>query len=1107
MASQVGEIWIDTDRLSVAPRPVAAPGQRRRSAEEAGGDGTIGADLIDTLRDADFDVVADLAVTDLRRQVRRGPASPGSDIAVPVSPGESAVLLVETADGALHWQRPLARDAGRGAVRSAAGPRADLVHFSFDGGGEAGEAAPLRRGPALDWAVDKLVDPVRTLVLRFVVSRTIDAAVARIEGGNPMGPVAMTGTDPSQWIPGQPVVPPADWSHGRILLMVHGTFSSTAGSFAGLAANDEGTAFLAKAQDHYDLVLGHDHRTLAEDPTTNAEAILATLTKLAPPPGTVVDAVAYSRGGLVLRALVEQLLPASGLDVKIGTAIFVGCTNGGTHLAEPLNWTALVDSYTNILVQAGRGVAMALAAPLSPFVTFAIRTIGRFVQMFSEIAISDRRVPGLAAMEPGSPLIVALNDSKAPVGAGRYHTVTSSFEPDGGGTLPTKVAAFVLDRVTDKLFGQPNDCVVDTKSMTTFGAQDGLVGDGLAFGDTAEVYHTTYFHSPKVAAELNLRLFPAPVEARRGPLPAAAPAPQPNLFDLRRFGSAVVAPASIIHPLDLPSLSDEIPRPRGARAEPPAAAPAPAAPVAAAGGPPPSAAPETVERFVAAETMPFPDIERDARIYVTLAGSRIEVTKGAAAAATDESLTLATDRPVEIALIPRRNVALPDKKDNEKGIAIREVDPAVEQTIAFVVRGIAVGPAELTIEIRQDNRVFASFMLSPTFVASASQPIVVSQPMVAPDAPDNATVLRIYETVQPNGALALRFELVGDDPRFGIEDRCELAAGFDLGAYVGAVLGDIEAAWNLSRTPNMYATALARFVAGAKTRTQAMMPASIRHALWQHRDEIDAIQVISDVPLIPWELMALVPPPGEAPPADPKLKFLGDLGLVRWLPGVPLPGRTIGLSGARSHYVIPTYVRPGANLPGAAEEQGMLTQALPGIQPVEATSLSVEQFLQGAGGDVDVVHFACHGLAEQKAVLNSYLLMAGFPGTTADDPLTVDQVKASACFAPKGGRSLVFLNACQTGRDGEGIAGVAGFADAFVRPLSGRGAAAFVGALWSVTDSLAQGFATTFYDRLKQGDTLVKAIRAARQATQTGDDFTWLAYTVYGNPFAKAATT
>jgi CHAT domain-containing protein len=68
--------------------------------------------------------------------------------------------------------------------------------------------------------------------------------------------------------------------------------------------------------------------------------------------------------------------------------------------------------------------------------------------------------------------------------------------------------------------------------------------------------------------------------------------------------------------------------------------------------------------------------------------------------------------------------------------------------------------------------------------------------------------------------------------------------------------------------------------------------------------------------------------------------------------------------------------------------------------------------------------------------------------------------------APSG---LVFINSCQTGRSGEGIAGGAGLANSFIRPIAERGAAAFIGALWSVSDDLALSFVDMIYDESAPG--------------------------------------
>ena len=144
--------------------------------------------------------------------------------------------------------------------------------------------------------------------------------------------------------------------------------------------------------------------------------------------------------------------------------------------------------------------------------------------------------------------------------------------------------------------------------------------------------------------------------------------------------------------------------------------------------------------------------------------------------------------------------------------------------------------------------------------------------------------------------------------------------------------------------------------------------------------------------------------------------------------------------------MIPDYVDPGLRLNGAAEERAMLKRQFADGREVKAESLAVAQFLLREAKDCDLLHFACHGEAAQRAVLNADLLMAGTQTEEGivDDALSADVVKSHARFAAIPPNPIVFINACQTGRTGAGLGGVGGFADAFLRPGSKCGAGAFM---------------------------------------------------------------
>ena len=69
--------------------------------------------------------------------------------------------------------------------------------------------------------------------------------------------------------------------------------------------------------------------------------------------------ITHSRGGLVTRSFVEQVLPSSGWPARVDNIVFVASTNAGTHLADPERWSDLVDLYTNLAAVSARGAGPA----------------------------------------------------------------------------------------------------------------------------------------------------------------------------------------------------------------------------------------------------------------------------------------------------------------------------------------------------------------------------------------------------------------------------------------------------------------------------------------------------------------------------------------------------------------------------------------------------------------------------------------------------------------------------------------------------------------------------------------------------------------------------
>lgn len=329
------------------------------------------------------------------------------------------------------------------------------------------------------------------------------------------GLVSMADSDPAKWdlitdltllkLPGDRAA--------RVLLFVHGTFSSTIGGYGALTATPWGQEFLRAAYVNYDAVIGFDHATLSDDPLENATDLLTRLQGANWPHPPRFDVITHSRGGLVLRSLTEHLVPLANFPARFERVIFVAATNGGTQLAEPKNWHTLIDLYTNLSVAACRLIGM---MPQAKAVTVVLNEIvhglGTFVKYCATTVVSERAVPGLAAMEPDGAFIKKLNEeqpNQPTIEQSCYCAITSAFEPRvlGGDhepkELPRRLVQWIVDVFVDKLMREANDLVVNTASMTSVDPQLGqYIKDSLDFGNNPQVYHTNYFVRPEVVNAL-----------------------------------------------------------------------------------------------------------------------------------------------------------------------------------------------------------------------------------------------------------------------------------------------------------------------------------------------------------------------------------------------------------------------------------------------------------------------------------------------------------------------------------------------------------------------------------------------------------------------------
>lgn len=366
----------------------------------------------------------------LVRPVRVSPLRglrPGGTLRVVVEKprGEAFVVVLRQPSGALSIHLPAA-----GPARRAGGAVFELPLLP--------PPAARREGRGARAAVALVFRAAARVEERAVVSlaRTFEeAALGRAGLSERLVHVTPEGLAAGELPAASPslLAPPPE----RNLLFLHGTFSSTAAGFADLS---RGGFFEALAPQYGGRVVGFDHGTVSFTPAENARRLVSSLPGEEP---FLFDVVAHSRGGLVLRTLLERPEEVGPLASRFacGRAVLAAVPNLGTPLASAGRWELALAGWLNLFDL----LPPAPAPLLGEFVVEALLWLARRV---------TTSLPGLAAMDGQGEPVAAFERSALPAAywaLGARHRV--------GGALALRLAESGLDR----FFGEPHDLVVPTE--------------------------------------------------------------------------------------------------------------------------------------------------------------------------------------------------------------------------------------------------------------------------------------------------------------------------------------------------------------------------------------------------------------------------------------------------------------------------------------------------------------------------------------------------------------------------------------------------------------------------------------------------------------------
>lgn len=465
--------------------------------------------------------------------LRRGAELPAIAIDAETTPGEAPLVVLRYPSGAITFH-PGTPSVTRGAAAKTVYSFRIPLRQSRTSEGQRGLIANVIKA-----AVLKVTKPVIDASVSFALPKLARAWEERTWASKGISEGWFRVTIPSS-ADGLRLEPGTPDPTQRNLVLIHGTFSNATSAYSALTK----TNFFKQITSVYgDRIYAFNHFTVSKSPQENVDMLLDRL----PDASHQCDVVTHSRGGLVLRSLVERAADFGNKAKRfqLGRAVLVASPNDGTPLATPDRWDKTFGWIANLLK-----IIENFSAE-NPFLTGAEFVSEGIVWLAHHVA-GD--LPGIRSMDGAGETIEALQGPPAPP-PHAYSALVANFQPD------RHTWQIMVDAGVDQFFGSANDLVVPSEGgwrvdrdglQHVDAAAVGCFGPGgnIAPNEPSSVMHTNFFQRQEtadfIAAALN-------GEAHKLP-PINVDTPLPDHRFIRR---AVAAPG--VTPTAQPKTAAEVP--------------------------------------------------------------------------------------------------------------------------------------------------------------------------------------------------------------------------------------------------------------------------------------------------------------------------------------------------------------------------------------------------------------------------------------------------------------------------------------------------------------------------------------------------------------------